>query len=315
LLWKTSLALFLLLRAQGPVTREVHLMGTRSVLATYAEDELKAQRQLENHLRILEETEGELSVWRPDTALSRLNAQPVSAPFPAPARLVDLMEELQFWWKETGGAFDPAIGRLLDARGFYGRKPRATAPPVVFGMQHLRMEKDTSRIVRTADVWIDSGAFGKGEGLDRVYRESKARGASPWLIDLGGQVMVYGLPPDRAYWTVDIAHPRKRDEAVFSLRLTSGSISSSGNSEQPGHILDPSTGKPVMVEGSVVVWHERALIADILSTALFVMGHEKGIAWAEARSIAACFLIPDTAGLEKRATKAFSKIFDTANQD
>ena len=309
--WKTSLALLLLLLpAEGPVTREVHLMGTWSFLATYAGDPHKGQDQLEHHIRILEETEDELSVWRPDTALSRLNAQPVGAAFPASGRLVALMEEVQFWWKETGGAFDPGIGRLLDARGFYGRKPTASAP-AVFGMQHFRVEKDAGHIVRTADVWIDSGAFGKGEALDRVYHESRENVGSPWLIDLGGQIMVYGSPPGKRHWTVDIAHPLKRDEVAFSLRLKSGSISTSSNSEQPGHILDPATGKPEMVEGSVVVWHERALIADILSTALFVMGPEKGIIWAEARGIAACFLIPKAGGVDRHATTEFSKAFET----
>ena len=215
-----------------------------------------------------------------------------------------LIKEVQFWWKESGGAFDPAIGKLLDARGFYGR-PATQSADAVSGMKHLSLDADTKRIFRNADIWLDSGAFGKGEGLDRVFREAISDGAEPWIIDLGGQVMVYGLPPGKTSWAVDIAHPLHRDVAAMTLELTSGSISTSGNSEQPGHIMDARTGLPVPFAGSVVVWNERALIADILSTALFVMGPDRGLEWAESLGIAVCFLIPNKGELDMRASSAF----------
>ncbi len=76
-----------------------------------------------------------------------------------------------------------------------------------------------------------------------------------------------------------------------------------------GHILDPRTGKPAGFKGSVSVWHEQALIADILSTALYVMGPEKGLSWADGRNVAACFLVPDMEeNVEILASQAFSRI-------
>src|SRR5688500_14640743 len=117
---KLSLALVLLL-GSSPVTREVYLMGTRAVLTTYSASEAAGQAQLEKYIRILEDTENELSVWRPGTALSRLNAAPVGDGFQVDARLFKLFEDVVFWWKETDRTFDPGIGRLLQARGFYGK--------------------------------------------------------------------------------------------------------------------------------------------------------------------------------------------------
>jgi thiamine biosynthesis lipoprotein len=177
-------------------------------------------------------------------------------------------------------------------------------------MQHFLLDFAKRQIVRDADVQIDSGAFGKGEGLDRVLDHATRQGADPWLIDLGGQVMVYGRPPGRSGWKIDVAHPDERDRAVFTVELTSGSLSTSSNSEQPGHILDPRTGTPVEFNGSVVVWHERGLVADILSTALFVMGPEKGLDWANARGFAACFLVRDGKNLRIRTTTAFANQFN-----
>jgi FAD:protein FMN transferase len=263
-LLKLSLA-FLFLLTPAPVTREVYLMGTRCVLTTYG-----TASQLESYVRILEETESELSIWRPDTVLSRLNAQPVNSPLALDSGLFTLLEEVVSWSAKTNYTFDPTIGKL----------------------RFLILDRELKSITRKADVHIDSGAFGKGEGLDRVFHQSRLEGSAPWLIDLGGQVMVYGHPPGKMSWSVDIAHPQKRDVPAMTVELRSGSISTSGVSEQPGHILDPQTGRPAEFKGSVVVWHERALVADILSTALFVMGPEKGLAWAEFNGIAACFLIP-----------------------
>jgi thiamine biosynthesis lipoprotein len=64
------------------------------------------------------------------------------------------------------------------------------------------------------------------------------------------------------------------------------------------------TGRPAPFEGSVIVWHERALVADIVSTALYVMGPHDGVLWAEARGIAACYL-PSAAAQHRIMTARF----------
>jgi thiamine biosynthesis lipoprotein len=121
--------------------------------------------------------------------------------------------------------------------------------------------------------------------------------------------MVHGYPPGKSGWNVAIARPERRDRPALTLELRSGSLSTSSSSEQPGHILDPRTRMPVEFNGSVIAWHERGLVADILSTALFVMGPEKGLVWANARGLAACFLIPAREGLTIRPTRTFAKLF------
>jgi thiamine biosynthesis lipoprotein len=113
---------------------------------------------------------------------------------------------------------------------------------------------------------------------------------------------------------VAIAHPRVRDRSVLELTIRSGSVSTSGGSERDlrvdgqrvAHILDPRTGRPATFDGSVTVWHASGLAADILSTALYVMGPDEGLAWAEARGLSACFLINDSGGEgTSRMTAAF----------
>ena len=75
-----------------------------------------------------------------------------------------------------------------------------------------------------------------------------------------------------------------------------------------GHILDPRTGFPITRKTSVVVWHQSALVADVLSTALYVMGVEEGLRWAEIRGVAACFIVPEDEVLDTDVTVRTGKV-------
>jgi len=309
--------------APVPVERSVYLMGTVATLAVDAADRAAGLRQLERMVRVVETAEAELSTWRADSVLGRLNRHAVGEVMHVTGAVCDLLERVGSWHDATGGAFDPAIGSLIevwDLRG-EGRQPNDAALQAArrnAGWEHLTVGRGGAAecaITRTADVTLDAGAFGKGEAIDRVRRAESGE-AGAWLIDFGGQVAVAG-----ASWPVAIAHPARRNEAALELTLSEGSLATSGGSESDltlpdgthiGHILDPRSGRPAPARRpfSVSVWHERALDADILSTALYVMGPEEGVAWAEARGIAACFLLADAADeVDVRATSAFEARF------
>ncbi|HVG24603.1 MAG TPA: FAD:protein FMN transferase [Thermoanaerobaculia bacterium] len=127
---------------------------------------------------------------------------------------------------------------------------------------------------------FEAGAFGKGYALDRMLALTKG----PALIDFGGQLIVRGMHE------VAIAAPADRAKPVLALTLSDASLSTSSGSEQPGHIYDPRTGQSLPARGSVSVIARDALTADILSTALYVMGEEEGLRWADANGIAAIFI-------------------------
>jgi thiamine biosynthesis lipoprotein len=312
--------------AQGDwieVTRQVHLMGAPTTLTTYTMGRRAGLEQLENFIRILEETEQELSTWRSDSTFTRLNEQPVGAPFFVSAELTRLFEDLVYWNRETAGTFDPAIGRLTDVWGIHGagRRPdRVELDRARYrsGLAHLVVDSEAGQLIKQRDITIDVGGFGKGEGLDRVLTYARTHPSTPFLIDMAGQIAADGVPPYQNGWTVDLAHPIERGLPVLPVELTSGSISTSGGSERDlhadggriGHILDPRSGMPVVSNVSVSVWHPRALVADILSTALYVMGPAAGLDWAEDHRIAATFLVPSPDGaVEIRSTAEWTRQF------
>ncbi len=288
--------------APPPLTRQVYLMGTVCTFTVFTEERGAGIEQIEEYVGILEEAEQELSTWIDNSALSRLNRHPLNTPFQLSKSLCPLFRQLIDWNQSTGSAFDPAVGSLMELRGSADRESNGEIfrdAQEVSGMKHLQFDPSRCEVTRLRDIRLDPGAFGKGEALDRVFRHAHSEGQSPWLIDFGGQVMVAGLPPGQSVWSVDLAHPTDRSRSFLNLKLCSGSLATSGGSERDlivdnkriGHILDPRNGLPVSLPGSVTVWHPTAQAADILSTALYVMGPKTGLDWAESREIAACFLI------------------------
>lgn len=303
------------------VERTVYLMGTLARFVAEARDRETGLQRLERMVQVVEATEAELSTWRNDSVLSRLNRQAVGVPHPVPPAACELLGRLATWHAATGGTFDPAVGRLVDVWGLRGSGPSPGGErpdEAVTGFQHIAFDRAACTAARRAPVTLDAGAFGKGEALDRVRRADPGEEGA-WLVDFGGQVAVSGPGADGP-WPVDIAHPERRAEPAAKLRLSGGSTATSGPSDRDlrphdgrriGHILDPRSGRPVLRSASVTVWHEQAFVADVLSTALYVMGADAGTTWARERGLAAAYLIADDAsgGVRMLATPAFEARF------
>ncbi|MCW5979719.1 MAG: FAD:protein FMN transferase [Bryobacteraceae bacterium] len=297
-------------------------------LETFAAKRTEGLQQLEELVRTLEGVQTLVSTWEPGSELSRLNRQPIGVPLELDRSICDLLAELRHWSHLTDGTFDPAVGRLIDAWGLQ-TKPRLAADADIrnalqrSGMSLLTVYpgSDGCRAARTGDIRIDTGAFGKGVGLRRALRNSRLSGY-PWMINGGGQVAVHGSPPAKEAWEVSIAHPADRSQPVLTLNMKSGSLATSGGSESDvtvhtvggngariGHIVDPRTGRPVLSETSVSVWHSDPLTADILSTALYIMGVERALRFANRHSLAVCLLTPDGDRVIVQASDAFTAAF------
>jgi len=281
------------------VEREVYLMGTILKITSYAQSRERGLREMEAVVRVIEQTEEEISNWRPESEFSQLNSHPVGIPFSLSPSTCVLMQKLDRWVKSSHGAFDPAVGKLVQIWGIQGdiRIPDAAAIDAALaesGFSHINLNPRKCAVTKTGMVLLDSGAFGKGEALDRVVSLAKKENYAPMVLNFGGQVAVWRMPS-----SIDIANPSTRKLSSGKvLQISYGSLSTSGQSEHArriegkeiGHILDPATGWPVADFGSVTVWSPSALDADVLSTALYVMGPKKGFDWATRNGVKACFL-------------------------
>lgn len=307
------LALFLLPTPNtARVERRLGMMGTTLTIAVEAVDRETALAASERAVAALEAAEARLSTWREDTELARLNRAPVGERVALSPKLAAELAAARHWWQETGGAFDPGIGALVDAWGLRrgGRVPAMAERRAAIqsgGMAALDLV-DGAAIRRHAGLRMEEGGFGKGAGLDDAVAALAGRGVLSATLDLGGQVAVVGSGDPSV---VGIADPRDREQPVLSLTIDRGSVATSGNSERGmvidgtayGHILDPRRGEPAREFGSMTVWAPDALTADCLSTGLYVLGPDAAFAWAAARpDIEVIVLEVRLDGLHARAT-------------
>ena len=276
------------------VERRLASMGTSlevSVVAESREAGLEASELVVAEMRRVEDL---LTTWR-DGPLSRLNAAPVGAEIAVDRELDGVLAEVFRWAARTGRAFDPTVAPLVrawDLRGA-GRIPtpeELAAAVAATGPGGFRLEPDLGRAARLhPSAGIDEGAWGKGYALDEAAARLAAAGVADALVDLGGQTLALGRDASAQEWTISIAHPRDRARPVVRLSLANLSASTSANSERGrtvggrriGHEIDPRSGEPAPDFGSATVVAPSALVADVLSTAFFVCGPEKGLALSE----------------------------------
>ena len=129
---------------------------------------------------------------------------------------------------------------------------------------------------------LDPGAIGKGVALDAAARVLKEGGVSWALLDFGRQIMAVGDGPDGCGFRVDMGPDDKPKSALY---IRDESVATTSNSERGlvvdgrllGHVLDPRTGKPAILSRHAVVVAPTAAQADAFSTALFVLGADKGL--------------------------------------
>jgi thiamine biosynthesis lipoprotein len=312
--------------ATATVERRTWAMGTRFLVTAEADHRSVALDASEAALRAVAEVEARLSTWTGDSELSRLNgADPGTDVELSPELESDLLEA-NHWWTETDGAFDPGVASLVDIwdlRG-HGRVPSKSdleSSLSASGLRFLVLESGTARIEKPG-FGIEEGGFGKGVALRSAATAAREAGARCVVLDFGGHISMSGGCEEA--W-IHIAHPNHRDIGLARLELAGGSVATSGNSERGlmmdgvrrGHILDPRSGQPAEDWGTVTVVVEDPVTADCLSTALFVMGPEKGIEWLGNRpQIDAVFVVRSgeeiimtaTAGLQARLEVTGGKV-------
>jgi thiamine biosynthesis lipoprotein len=312
--------------------RRVAVMGTTfdvAVRAPRREDALAASEQVIAEVRRVENL---LTTWRSDSPLALLNAAPAGKEIALNPELSSVLAAVVAWANATQRAFDPTVLPLVrawDLRGA-GRIPShdelATALAAT-GPDRFRFDPVQATAARLNPfAGIDEGAWGKGYALDRAADRFEAVGGKDALFDLGGQVLARGKDAGGKDWTVPIAHPRQRGRPVVVLALPNLSASTSGNSERGrevarrrvGHLLDPRTGEPARDFGSVTVLAPSALVADVLSTALFVLGPHEGLALSARLRLAGTrnevlFLAEHGEGLEAVASPGLTALVLSAD--
>lgn len=280
-------------------------MGAKAVIRLYGADEKQAAETFQHCQREIDRLENIFSLYRPRSAVSRLNDQGnLDNP---PLELLDVMSRCQACWENSDGAFDMTIQPLwqLYADHFAGRgaSPSGPSDDVLrhvldfVGTDKVRLG---SRRISFAKPGMGISLNGVAQGYitDRVVAVLKEAGYENCLVHMG-ETYGLGQHEDGRSWSAGLSSPIKGRDILSAVPLHNQALATSGGYGSPfggqgrlHHLLDPRTGRSANHYGSVSVVATDTMTADMLSTALYVMAPDKGKAiWAHYPQLSTAYFV------------------------
>lgn len=279
-------------------------MGTWVELAIAAPDDATGARLVAEIETFLRGFERDYYAWSPDGELARLNrglARGESVRVD-PA-LAALLRAAQRYGAASGGAFEPAVGELVELWGFHSTEAAPTRPPDPASIEawlrrdarirNLAIDESGSvSLARGEPMKLDLGGIAEGEVVNRIIDILRAAGVENALVNAGGDLRVLGTRDGRP-WRIGIQAPRARG-VLGIVELASGEAAFTSGDYQRfyefegrrlHHIIDPSTGYPVTHTQAITVIAADGVQADVAATALLVAGPERWEAVAQALGV------------------------------
>ena len=287
------------------------VMDTIVTITVVADSGRKAERAIEDAFAAIERFGGRINFFSDGSELSSINRNAGIKEVKVSPETFDVIEKALYVSKKTDGAFDPTIGPEMGLWDFY-RKIRPTDAEVsrklpFVGYQEVVIDKTRSTVfLRKKGMLMDLGAIAKGYAADLAVAVLQRDGIGAGIVANAGDIRTFGLKPDGKPWTVGIRNPRQKgesDEIFAEITLHDRAISTSGDYEryfiEDGqryhHILNPKTGYPARRCRSVSVITDKGVFTDSFSTAIFVLGPDKGLKLARELGMEA--IIIDSAGV------------------
>ncbi|WP_166837573.1 FAD:protein FMN transferase [Rheinheimera pleomorphica] len=267
-------------------------LGTQAYIELWSEDSTLASQLILDVQAEFERINQLMSPYIASSELSLLNRQAASAPVQVSAEMYQLLQQARQISELSNGAFDITFASV----GFY-YDYRARLKPDAAQLQQGRQLVNYQSVellpgntvrYRQAGIKIDLGGIAKGYAVERGILLLAARGIKHAQLTAGGDSRLLGDKAGKP-WLVGIKHPRQDDKYAATLPLENTAISTSGDYErffiEEGvryhHILDPKTGQSAAGALSVSVTGPDTTQTDALSTTLFVLGLQQGLALIE----------------------------------
>lgn len=248
------------------------------------------------------ETESEVSLFN--------RSERVGEWIPVHESLVKVLASAQNVSELTHGAFDVTVAPLVDLWGFGMNE--VSQPPSAESITRelkrvsyklLELDEGNNALRKLSNIKLDLSGIGKGYGVDHIADFLTKRRCSNFLIDIGGEIRVQGHNALSDSWRIGIEVPNGTGQSEVILSLSSGALATSGSyrnfrvfdeTSYP-HVIDPRSGYPISHNlTAVTVYRSTATEADALATALFVMGFDDALEFAESHDIAVAVSTWDT---------------------
>jgi thiamine biosynthesis lipoprotein len=265
------------------------IMGTRIVVELWSDDKPAGEKAIDAVIAEMERIDRDMSTYKSDSEVSRVNAEAAKGPMKISAELFELLTTALEYSRITGGAFDityASVGFMYDFHTHH--KPTEeqiqSALPAVNYRHVVLDEKNRTVRFTQAGVRIDLGGIGKGHAVDRGIAILRSFGITHALVSAGGDSRIIG---DRfgKPWIIGIRHPDDKSKVIAKIPLENTAISTSGDYEryfdEDGkryhHIIDPRTGHSASKVRSATILADTATRTDGLSKTAFVLGPEEAM--------------------------------------
>lgn len=308
------------------VSRMWPAMGTFCSLTVESSDKPTVDLYEAETRKTVDDLEQSLSIFRPDSDVSRLNANAGAGALGLSGYAVEILRLSRHYAEKTGGCFDPTVAPLVSAWGFALKKKPETALAADavrrelanVGYAGLVVSGNSASLAR-AGMSVNLGGIAKGYAVDVAWRRLVEKGAGNVMVDLGGNLRCGGTRTDGRPWRVGVRHPFDKEAIVGVVALSNGlAVATSGNYERfvvlngkrYAHIIDPRTGTPVEGMAQVTVVSTNATETDALSTGLFVMKMEAGFEFLKSMPGCDAMFVPDKQPMELHVTPGFLRRFE-----
>lgn len=234
-------------------------------------------------------------------------------------KIIDMLKMAEEAYEKTDGKVNVAMGSVLSIWHDYRTKgietPETAQVPPMDKLKEAALHTDFSKVIVDEDsstvyledpeMSLDVGAIAKGYATEQVARSMEAKGVDHVLLSVGGNIRAIGIRADGKPWKLDIQNPDldSEEKSIDTLNLDGYSLVSSGDYERYyivdgvkyHHIIDPVTLMPAAYFRAVSIVCRDSGWADALSTAIFNMSYEKGLAMIEdMKGVEAMWVLPDS---------------------
>ncbi|MGE5608815.1 MAG: FAD:protein FMN transferase [Bacillota bacterium] len=286
--------------------RQIH-MGVQARLVVYAADEQTAIEACRAAYHRIAQLDDIMSDYRPASELMRLCAKAGGDPVPVSPELFLVLQKSEEMARKSNGAFDITIGPLIklwrQARknGQLPAEEDLRQAKALVGWNKIKLDPQN----RTAQLLVpgmklDLGGIAKGYACDEAIAVLRERGITRAVCEMGGDIVVSDPPPGKPGWVIEVTNDLPGHQSRKILVKNSG-VSTSGDTEQfviingkrYSHIVDPRTGLGLTERSLVTIVGEKGLITDALSTAVSILGPERGRALAKSYNARAYIRLPE----------------------
>lgn len=270
------------------------LMGTVVQLTIMDGEPARFDEAAEAAFSEISRLERIFSSYRDDSDVARINAAAGKSLVDVQPETVEVMRKALYVAAISGGAFNPAVGALGKVWGPSGEKgmvPSVSEIKKILSLVDYRFivleEHEKKAGLEKEGMAINLGGVAKGYIVSRAAAAMEKSGVTRAIIHAGGDMMVFQKDSKKPF-SIGIQHPREK-KLLGEAYVYNGAVATSGDYERffikdgvrYHHILDPKTGFPSRGTQGVTLIAKDPTAGDALSTAVFVLGPEKGMALIE----------------------------------